>query len=196
LERFLEQFYLVVRNGCSGGKREEDVPLTSLLASFVFWMISLQRAPSLSGMTEEDGRPQVAEPQVLEFPDDIDWKAICPKVMYEILRLPNDIRSANGRIESAASEACYPEYDEVFAARQCEYARLGLRAISLARMLRQSYKLPSCEYYDNWNPEKLFQMTQRKYEALQHARKSNNGMSDVPDGVEGAPQSEAHPETL
>mgnify|MGYP001598364059 FL=1 len=50
-----------------------------------------------SGMPDEDGlsRTRVTSP-VLTLPENVDWKAISPELMYRVLGLPNDIEVARG----------------------------------------------------------------------------------------------------
>lgn len=100
-----------------------------------------------------DGRyePQVALPDLLVYPEDIDWKSIEGDLMYEILSLPNNVRKTNRYINIASDNASPPDYDDLFEARWEGYANLGLKAIKLKETLKKQYKLPD-ESFD-LNPE-------------------------------------------
>jgi hypothetical protein len=58
-------------------------------------------------------------PKFAGFPDDIDWKAISPDLMYQILRFPNEILSANDSIQFITDVvAAPPDYEEIIEERQ------------------------------------------------------------------------------
>lgn len=104
-------------------------------------------------------------PKFAGFPDDIDWKAISPDLMYQILRFPNEILSANDSIQFITDVvAAPPDYEEIIEERQYQYALLGLTALSLASKLRGKYAIPRRDY-SRWNPEEEFRKTKDEIEA-------------------------------
>lgn len=92
---------------------------------------------------EEYYKPQVLCPDPLIFPNDIDWKCISFEGMYRSLELPKTARDTDKYIVATSDWASYPDYDEVFTARQEGYARLGLEALNLSCLLRKEFNLPS-----------------------------------------------------
>ncbi|WP_085339602.1 hypothetical protein [Aquidulcibacter paucihalophilus] len=99
-----------------------------------------------AGMTaegEEYPDPQEALPEPPIYPDDVDWRSIKFDLMYRALALQNTARDTNSYIQSCSEHASPPGYDELFAARQEGYARLGLEAVQLASALREQHRLPA-----------------------------------------------------
>ncbi len=108
---------------------------------------------------EEYYEPQTAEPEPPSFPDDVDWRSISFRLMYRILSLPNAARETNRYISASAEHSFPPYYDELFAARQEGYARLGLEAIDIVKDLQSEFGLPkpSAKFWDwGWDSEKFF----------------------------------------
>jgi hypothetical protein len=105
------------------------------------------------GERHPDGtlQEQVPLPEFPEFPTDIDWRTIPAKLMYVILRFPNEIEAEYKIIQQSYDFASPPDYDEAFEARQLGYVRLGLTADSIARELRKKYDIPPPEY-PGWEP--------------------------------------------
>ncbi len=85
---------------------------------------------------------QVSCPEPLTFPNDIDWKSISFDGMYRSLKLSETARVTDKYISASADWASFPYYDEIFTARQEGYARLGLEALDLSRLLREEFNLP------------------------------------------------------
>lgn len=92
---------------------------------------------------------------------DVDWKVLPSNLMYEILSFPNFIEEADAVISSAFDHANPPDLSEGFEERQDQYAKLGIKAASLAKKLRDKYKLPKHEY-ENWNPVEYMEEEKKK----------------------------------
>jgi len=105
------------------------------------------------GQLNKDGYAEAQEqtPE-LEFKSmKADWKSIPASLMYGILALPNQIKSANQSIDSTSLHvATPPEYEEYFTERQSQYSSLGVEASNLAQELRTKYNIPNRKY-KNWN---------------------------------------------
>jgi len=91
---------------------------------------------------EEYLLPQVSLPKPPIFPDDVEWTAITPDLMYRVLSLPNLAIGTNRFIGAEAEHSSLPDYPEVFRARCEGYADLGLEAASIALALRSQFELP------------------------------------------------------
>lgn len=94
---------------------------------------------------------QIAQPNGLPFPDDVDWKSIDHGLMYRILALPSRIEADNRVIAFFWDISGPPDFDEYFEERQYRYACLGLNAAELAQALRRTYGIPAPEY-GRWDP--------------------------------------------
>lgn len=119
---------------------------------------------------EEDClEPQVAIPPPPEFPTDVDWKSIEPRLMYRLLSLPNEADAANRRIAAASQFAFPPDYDELFEERNDQYSKLGLAANALKTEIRKQFDIPSLELDPNiWNP---IEALKRARSALEERRR-------------------------
>jgi len=87
-----------------------------------------------------------------------DWRSLPPVLMFRIRELPLLRTYAMGAIHDAEANSTPPDHCEVFRARQYEFARMGLRAIHLARQLRRLCGLPRSRLNDSaWSaqPEML-----------------------------------------
>ena len=118
------------------------------------------RPAGRTGQGEEYYDPQVASPEPLAFPNDIEWRSISFKLMYRILSLPNTSRETDRYISSSAEHSFPPDYDEFFSARQEGYAHLGLEAINLVSELRKEFGLPkaSAKFWDwGWDSKEFLQ---------------------------------------
>ena len=117
-----------------------------------------------TGMPEHDGtmHPRVGTPK-LAFPEDVDWRAVDPDLMYRILGFPNEIAIADQAIDWVVEQiAGPPDYNEFFDERIIRYGKLGLAAMQLADDLRKRYGIPAKNYGD-WNPREV--MTEKVAEA-------------------------------
>ena len=105
------------------------------------------------GQPNEHGclEPQVRLPLPPAFSHDLDWKSIGHDLMYRLLSLPSEAEAANRMIADAAVHASPPDYDQFFEQRQYHYARLGLKASTLAAEVRIAYRIPAQDLGE-WNP--------------------------------------------
>ncbi|MEG5888214.1 hypothetical protein UXP46_23545 [Enterobacter ludwigii] len=71
-----------------------------------------------------------------------DWRTLPALIMYRIRELPVLMNEARRNISAAAENDWAPYYTESFQERRYQYARLGLKALTLARRLRQLAGLP------------------------------------------------------
>lgn len=120
------------------------------------------------GQREPDGTlsPQARLPSLSFDAMDVDWQAIPAFLAYDILNLPNRIHRSMRYIEGAAEHAFPPDYEEVFDARQDEFAKLGKAATDIASQLRTFAKLPAREQRE-WDPmepieSRLLKVAQRE----------------------------------
>jgi hypothetical protein len=114
--------------------------------------------------------PEVHNPQFPAFPDDLDWKAITPELMYQILAFPNEIKTADSSISFVNCVIAWPpDYDEAVDERKYQYALLGLKAERLANKLRKTYAIPWRDDGDR-NPDACFQKSKGDIEAARGKR--------------------------
>jgi hypothetical protein len=77
---------------------------------------------------------------------DVEWKVLPQKLMYTILRLPDEQAQIESRLWGIEEyEHDYPNHTEYFWVRQREYADLALRVADLSRQLRAHAGLPAVE---------------------------------------------------
>ncbi|HHH6298422.1 TPA: hypothetical protein ACP2RM_003654 [Escherichia coli] len=125
-----------------------------------------------------------------------DWRVLPATLMYRIRELPV-LQDEADRVIRAA-DACPPEYDEMFEARQYQYTRLGLKAIIQARRLRKLVGYPETRLaatkwsaqpvlWKEWRLERKKrsvqarlrqQATAHMYVALNHSVKTNTISGD------------------
>jgi hypothetical protein len=105
------------------------------------------------GQRDPDGTlsPQVDLPSISFDMLSVDWQAIPSELAYDVLSFPNRVQRALRYIDGATDIASPPDYEEVFEARQDEFAKLGIRAESIASRLRTFAKLPERERRA-WDP--------------------------------------------
>lgn len=106
-----------------------------------------------------------------------DWKTIDHKLMYEILSLPNKIKSTENYISFACDTWIGPPYDELGPELQYEYSKLGILANELATKLRTAYDIPErggSERNPDWDSisfledkKKEIEIAKREYEKRQ-----------------------------
>lgn len=88
---------------------------------------------------EEVCEAQVATPDPLNYPSDIEWRSLNEALMHRVLALPNKARSTDRYISACAEHACPPDYSEIFEPRQEGYARLALDTFDIIEELRARY---------------------------------------------------------
>jgi len=132
-------------------------------------------AETCATVTQDDGEPDErglyrATTRVLplEF-DDVtgDWRALPASVMYRVLEFHVLQPEASGAIAHAYDHDSPPDFSWAFRERQYQYARLGLRALFLAKRLRKITGMPSSRLDKYlWSPQNtLWQCwrTERKF---------------------------------
>jgi hypothetical protein len=118
--------------------------------------------------------PQVSLPDGLIFPDNVDWKAIDPSLMYRILALPSRIKTDNNAVSFISEFVSFPpDFDEYFEERQYRYACRGLEAVELAQALRSKYTIPDREFGD-WDPTQKLRDRKAEIENLREERERNH----------------------
>jgi len=121
--------------------------------------------------------PQVPLPEPPVYPDDVDWKSIDGKLMYNLLALPNNARATDRYISASSENAFPPDYDELFEARCEGYAILGLEALELSKELRKPNEIPERHHgrwNPDWNPEQYLIEKKKKIEESREARAASN----------------------
>lgn len=97
------------------------------------------------GQLDEDGcrSAQVPDPTISYGPISVQWRSISAELLHEILEFPNVVKSKFLVLDNT-HEIDGPPYDDYFADRQYEYAKLGVDALSIASKLRDECGLPTC----------------------------------------------------
>lgn len=72
----------------------------------------------------------------------VEWTAISPELMYELLNLPHRTRELQRYLNMDPGFEEPPDFEEYFWTRQYEFAQLGLDVIDLAARLRSYAGLP------------------------------------------------------
>lgn len=99
------------------------------------------------GMPDVDGRrhPESSNPS-LTLPNDVDWKAIEPNLMYQIMALPNEIAFALEVVAFYADEGFGNDDDDHFKHRKELFSKIGLKALDLGDVLRRDYQIPPRDF--------------------------------------------------
>lgn len=74
---------------------------------------------------------------------DVDWKALPPDLMYDVLIIPLRAEQLANYVAGKWAFADPPDYSDFFWARQHGYSVLGLEVLEVARRLREHANLPS-----------------------------------------------------
>ncbi|BEL92785.1 hypothetical protein JY446_23705 [Serratia marcescens] len=122
-------------------------------------------------VSQDDGRRDEGDefrPTVsvysLEF-DDVtgDWRALPPPIMYRVREMSVLQAEARGSINFRDEVDTSSRHDSYYRERQYQYARLGLRALLLAKRLRKLTGMPSSrlDKYD-WSPQKILWQSWRE----------------------------------
>jgi len=101
------------------------------------------------GGHDSDGcrSPQVSLPIFETELENVNWKSLPVKLMYEILDFPNEVENANYKIQGAMEfESLPPDYKEGFEERQYQYALLCVKAFEISSKLRKESNLPKKIY--------------------------------------------------
>lgn len=111
--------------------------------------------------------PQVNLPPAVEYPEDINWKSVRPKLMFRAFKLSNAAVSTSRNIDAAREVSDPPDYEEYFEARHEGYARLGIEALDLSRAFRRAYGIPmeAKSALDlHWDPEECVRSVLKQIE--------------------------------
>lgn len=93
-------------------------------------------APEPDG--QEHHRVSVDRPTLNLESSKFEWKFLPTQLMHSILRFPFEVENAEIMVSQTFElVASPPEYWEGFEERQLQYATVGLRALALARQLRE-----------------------------------------------------------
>lgn len=93
----------------------------------------------------------VSMPTGLEFPAEVDWTAVNPKLANRILSLPLATLRADQELGYLGDYVTSPGHDEAFVVRRERCSKLQREAVSLASALRKLAKLSpaSGDPFDN-----------------------------------------------
>lgn len=105
------------------------------------------------GQRKADGslEPQVKEPGVPVYPEDVDWKSINHELMYRVLSLPSEVKAAERLISFAREISEPPDFEHWFEERAYWYCIFGLTAYRLMEDLCVKYEIKK-KTYNNWDP--------------------------------------------
>ncbi|TPW45445.1 hypothetical protein FKD06_19490 [Serratia sp. SRS-8-S-2018] len=109
----------------------------------------------------------------LEFGDVTgDWRALPAPVMYRLREMSVLQAEAHNAIDTTHEYDYAPDFLLYFRERQYQYARLGLRALFLAKRLRKLTGMPSSRL-DNyrWSPQKSLWQRWRKERKSRHKQR-------------------------
>lgn len=98
----------------------------------------------IKGATPQSGypEPQVRIPIAPEYPQDVDWKSIDPKMMRNLLlSFPSEIKAANTRLEYVWDEVQNtPDVAGILPVQAEEYKKLQKKAQELSQKLQKTIK--------------------------------------------------------
>lgn len=128
------------------------------------------------GGYDSDGvrSPQVSLPKFEPELENLNWKSLPIDLMYAILDFPNQIESANYKINGVCEYESYPpEYKVGFEERQYQYALLGIKAFEIASLLRKEIKIPYIKY--EWDiignmRDKIFEIEKLKKDRIEYGK--------------------------
>jgi hypothetical protein len=139
---------------------------------------------SSAPVTQDDGEPDergfyraTTRVQPLEFNDVAgDWRALPASVMYRVLEFHVLQPEASGAIAHAFEYDLPPDFSWAFRESRYQYARLGLRALFLAKCLRKITGMSSSrlDKYD-WSPQKILWQRWRKERKFRNKLRLNEG---------------------
>ncbi len=156
-----EYEYLTIRVACE-------------LDRFVYGCVDVVNDDGTSfGQYDKDGyaRIQVVPPIFNPYDIDVEWKSLPHTLMYKILNFPNMLEKANQTITSRFDYvASPPYYEEGFEERQFQYSQLGICASELSTKLRNYGKLPTIDFSEDWNPNKILSQRLNQIQTQRKAR--------------------------
>jgi hypothetical protein len=92
----------------------------------------------------------------LSLPTDGDYKALPPRLMFDIMSMPNRLEGIMGGLASVADISGPPDFQEYFEYRREQWSRLGLKALELIDALCRRYKIPLPERPQHYTPRQSF----------------------------------------
>ncbi len=130
------------------------------------WLVSVDDG-LIQGQRNQDGClvPQASDPGPIEYPVDIDWKSVDPKIAYRLLSLQPSAESADRAISAAIEFSDGPpDYEDVFEERYLQYSKIGLIVIGLENEICKKYNVP-IDNSEDWNPKEGFEKTLNQVES-------------------------------
>jgi len=127
------------------------------------------------GLPDKDGYHvvQVELPKLEIESANEDFKLLPTEVMHSIVQFPRDIEIANAKIDGVSEHATPPDYAEAFEERQHQYAKLGLKAQSLASEIRILADMRE-RAFDEWSVLEYLKNEQSAIDALRVRRAEEN----------------------
>ncbi|PRZ41441.1 hypothetical protein [Tritonibacter scottomollicae] len=127
---------------------------------------------------------QAKRPMPPEYPDDIAWRSFPNDLMHRILGFPNKARVTNRYIDGVAKYVAeFPDYSELFEARQEGYAKLGRDALELADQLVKKYQIDMTHEADlgaEWDVRAFFRETIAKIETSRKEQAKREASFSLP----------------
>lgn len=122
--------------------------------------------------------PNTSYPVPLNFETvTADWRSLPPVLMFRIRELPLLRTDAMGAIDDAEANSTPPDHREFFRARQYEFARMGLKAIHLARQLRRLCGLPRSRLNESaWSAQPEMLRVLRRERKQRRREPEENGL--------------------
>ncbi len=128
------------------------------------------------GGYDSDGcrSPQVLLPKFESELANVNWKLLPVELMYEILDFPNEVESANYKINGVIEYESYPpDYKEIFDERQYQYAILCVKAFEIVSTLRKEAKIPERIY--EWDiignmHDKILEIEKLRKDRIKHEK--------------------------
>lgn len=131
------------------------------------------------GKNNEDRQPErkaVMDYPVLDLTSVVgDWRALYSHHNYRVRELPVLQNEARGAIAHAAQIPAPPLHEEYFRERQYQFARLGIRAVTIAVRLRREAGLPETRLKGHeWSAVNKFLEVLRRERPLRAAEAVRN----------------------
>lgn len=108
----------------------------------------------------KDGTYQatVTAPEFKPLDIDVEWKVLPKDLMYDILQIPDKREHIQNHVAGVWEFDDPPDYSNYFAARQRDYAELGLHVSAVAKRLRRHAGMPiEGEQVGIWNRDVAMQ---------------------------------------
>ncbi|OGS90105.1 MAG: hypothetical protein A2Z95_08390 [Gallionellales bacterium GWA2_60_18] len=127
------------------------------------------------GQPNKDGYhvTQIEQPKLEIDPHNEEFKLLPTKIMHALVQFPREIEIANAKIDGASEHATPPDYAEAFEERQYQYAKVGLKAYSLASEIRSLAAMPQREFSE-WSVLEYLKEQQSVIDELRNRRAEEN----------------------